>query len=78
MPYELDDRRRRQGRVRSCQIAARAAFASGGITTLTDVEALCAVEFEGITGAITGRAIYEGTLDFAAAQARADALNGAA
>ena len=53
-------------------------IASGGIATLTDVEALCAVEFEGITGAITGRAIYEGTLDFAAAQARADALNGAA
>ena len=44
--------------------------------TLTDVDALCAVEFEGITGAITGRAIYEGTLDFAAAQARADELNG--
>lgn len=53
-------------------------IASGGIATLTDVEALCAVEFEGITGAITGRAIYEGTLDFAAAQARADTLNGAA
>lgn len=53
-------------------------IASGGIATLSDVEALCAVEFEGITGAITGRAIYEGTLDFAAAQARADALNGAA
>ena len=26
--------------------------------------------------AITGRAIYEGTLDFAAAQARADELSG--
>ena len=26
-------------------------------------------------GAITGRAIYEGTLDFAAAQARADSLS---
>ena len=51
-------------------------IASGGIATLTDVDALCAVEFEGITGAITGRAIYEGTLDFAAAQARADELNG--
>ncbi|MBS0542905.1 MAG: 1-(5-phosphoribosyl)-5-((5-phosphoribosylamino)methylideneamino)imidazole-4-carboxamide isomerase, partial [Proteobacteria bacterium] len=30
----------------------------------------------GIMGAITGRAIYEGTLDFAAAQARADELSG--
>jgi phosphoribosylformimino-5-aminoimidazole carboxamide ribotide isomerase len=41
---------------------------------MADVEALCAVESEGITGAITGRAIYEGTLDFGAAQARADEL----
>ena len=49
-------------------------IASGGITDLRDIEALCAVEDEGIIGAITGRAIYEGTLDFAAAQARADEL----
>jgi phosphoribosylformimino-5-aminoimidazole carboxamide ribotide isomerase len=35
---------------------------------------LCAVADEGILGAITGRAIYEGTLDFAAAQKRADLL----
>jgi phosphoribosylformimino-5-aminoimidazole carboxamide ribotide isomerase len=33
------------------------------------------VQGEGITGAITGRAIYEGTLDFAAAQALADELS---
>lgn len=50
--------------------------ASGGITNLEDVKRLCAVEGEGIMGAITGRAIYEGTLDFAAAQALADELNG--
>jgi phosphoribosylformimino-5-aminoimidazole carboxamide ribotide isomerase len=31
------------------------------------VKALLAVENEGITGCITGRAIYEGKLDFAAA-----------
>ena len=51
-------------------------IASGGITDLRDIDALCAVEDEGVMGAITGRAIYEGTLDFAAAQARADELNG--
>ena len=51
-------------------------IASGGITNLEDVNRLCAVEDEGIMGAITGRAIYEGTLDFAAAQALADELNG--
>ena len=50
-------------------------IASGGITNLDDVRALCAVEQEGITGAITGRAIYEGTLDFRAAQALADELS---
>ncbi|MBM4180330.1 MAG: 1-(5-phosphoribosyl)-5-[(5-phosphoribosylamino)methylideneamino]imidazole-4-carboxamide isomerase [Betaproteobacteria bacterium] len=51
-------------------------IASGGITNLDDVRRLSAVEGEGIMGAITGRAIYEGTLDFAAAQALADELSG--
>ena len=50
-------------------------IASGGITNLDDVRNLCAVQTEGITGAITGRAIYEGTLDFAVAQALADELS---
>ena len=47
-------------------------IASGGIASLKDVKALCAVQGEGIIGAITGRAIYEGTLDFKKAQAEAD------
>jgi phosphoribosylformimino-5-aminoimidazole carboxamide ribotide isomerase len=50
-------------------------IASGGITNLDDVRRLCAVQTEGIAGAITGRAIYEGTLDFRAAQALADELS---
>lgn len=49
-------------------------IASGGITDLKDVKALCEAEAEGITGAITGRAIYEGTLDFVEAQKMADEL----
>jgi phosphoribosylformimino-5-aminoimidazole carboxamide ribotide isomerase len=49
-------------------------IASGGITNLDDVRALCAVAEEGIAGAITGRAIYEGSLDFAEGQALADEL----
>lgn len=53
-------------------------IASGGVTNLDDVKALCAVEGDGIVGAITGRAIYEGTLDFAEAQKLADALSGKA
>jgi phosphoribosylformimino-5-aminoimidazole carboxamide ribotide isomerase len=49
-------------------------IASGGITNLDDVRALCAVQGEGITGAISGRAIYEGTLNFVEAQKLADQL----
>ena len=51
-------------------------IASGGVKDLDDVKALCAVESEGIVGAITGRAVYQGTLDFAAAQKLADELCG--
>lgn len=47
-------------------------IASGGLTNLDDVRALCAVAKEGIAGVITGRAIYEGTIDFAQAQQLAD------
>jgi len=50
-------------------------IASGGITDLDDVKALCAVESEGIVGAITGRAVYQGTLSFAEAQKLADQLS---
>jgi phosphoribosylformimino-5-aminoimidazole carboxamide ribotide isomerase len=39
-------------------------IASGGLTNLADVEELCKLESDGINGVITGRAIYEGTLDF--------------
>ena len=47
-------------------------IASGGITNMDDVRALCEVEDEGVIGAISGRALYEGTLDLAAAQKIAD------
>ncbi len=49
-------------------------IASGGVHYLADVEALCAVQDEGIEGVICGRSIYEGTLDLASAQDRADEL----
>ena len=49
-------------------------IASGGIYDLKDVEAICKVAHHGISGAITGRAIYEGSLDFAAGQKLADEL----
>ena len=47
-------------------------IASGGLTDLEGIKALCAVESEGIAAVITGRAIYQGTLDFKQAQAAAD------
>ena len=50
-------------------------IASGGITDLDDVKKLCAVEAEGIIGAITGRAVYQGTLKFDEAQKLADQLS---
>lgn len=49
-------------------------IASGGITNMDDIRALGAVAHEGIMGAITGRAIYEGTLDFAEAEKLAESF----
>ncbi|RMH50299.1 MAG: 1-(5-phosphoribosyl)-5-[(5-phosphoribosylamino)methylideneamino]imidazole-4-carboxamide isomerase [Zetaproteobacteria bacterium] len=42
-------------------------IASGGIACLDDVLALAAHSLDGIAGAITGRALYEGRLDLAGA-----------
>jgi phosphoribosylformimino-5-aminoimidazole carboxamide ribotide isomerase len=48
-------------------------IASGGLRDLDDIRALLAVADHGILGAITGRAIYEGTLDLADALQLAEA-----
>ena len=40
-------------------------IAAGGLTDLEDLQALCEVAESGVQGVVTGRAIYEGTLDFA-------------
>jgi phosphoribosylformimino-5-aminoimidazole carboxamide ribotide isomerase len=53
--------------VRLAQALSIPVIASGGLNSLEDVRRLCEVEAEGISGAITGRAIYEGKLDFAEA-----------
>ena len=50
-------------------------IASGGVTDLDDIRLLCKTSEEGILGVITGRAIYEGTLDFVQAQKLADEIN---
>lgn len=51
-------------------------IASGGVTNLADIEALCAVAGEGVAGAVIGRALYEGTLDLPAALRRVAQLRG--
>ena len=50
-------------------------IASGGVANLEDIRSLCSIAYSGVSGAITGRAIYEGTLDFKAAQELADELS---
>ena len=62
--------------VRLAQALSIPVIASGGLSNMTDIEQLCAVESEGVEGVICGRAIYSGDLDFAVAQRRADELNG--
>jgi phosphoribosylformimino-5-aminoimidazole carboxamide ribotide isomerase len=47
-------------------------IASGGLSSVKDVQSVCKLVPEGIVGAIAGRALYEGKLDFKKAQAAAD------
>lgn len=51
-------------------------IASGGITNMDDIKNLRSVSGQGICGAITGRAIYEGTLDVREAQQYCDEFKG--
>jgi phosphoribosylformimino-5-aminoimidazole carboxamide ribotide isomerase len=71
----------RDGMMQGVNVAATVAMAqasripiiaSGGITNMDDIRALKAQAYHGICGAITGRAIYEGTLDVTEAQALCD------
>jgi len=54
--------------VAMAQASSIPVIASGGITNMDDIYQLKAVADKGILGAITGRAIYEGTLDVTQAQ----------
>jgi len=47
-------------------------IASGGVTNMDDLMALQKIEWAGVSGVITGRAIYEGSLDFAQGQSFLD------
>ena len=61
-----------QATVAMAQASRIPVIASGGITNIDDIRGLLAVAHTGICGAITGRAIYEGTLDVAQAQRLCD------
>lgn len=61
--------------VRLAQAVRVPIIASGGLSGMADIEALCAVQDEGVSGVICGRAIYSGDLDFVTAQERADVLS---
>ena len=49
--------------------------ASGGVSTLEDIHNLKPLEADGVTGVITGKALYSGTLDLKAALAAAGDQN---
>jgi phosphoribosylformimino-5-aminoimidazole carboxamide ribotide isomerase len=60
-----------------CRAVATPVIASGGVTDMKDIEALCESRDEGVEGVIIGRALYEGTLDLAEAQAYVESQTGA-
>ncbi len=67
----------RDGMLTGCNVEATAeiaravnipVIASGGIKDIKDIKALLEVENDGVSMAILGRSLYEGTLDFVEAQ----------
>ena len=50
-------------------------IASGGLTSLKDIDDLCAIEDDGVMGVIAGRAIYNGNINLTEAQKYADEKN---
>ena len=55
---------------RTLVIAFIAIFASGGLASMADIEALAQPECALLAGAISGRALYDGRIDAVAALAR--------
>ena len=53
-------------------------YASGGVSSYDDIDRLCEIAKYGVAGSIVGRALYEGTMDLAVAQQRADSLTASA
>ncbi len=51
-------------------------IASGGVSSLEDIDLLKSIEEDGVMGAIIGRALYEGSLDLAACKKRLNGVTG--
>lgn len=75
----------RDGMLTGCNVEATAelaravsvpVIASGGVRDLDDIRRLLAVEADGVTGAILGRSLYEGTLNFEEALALTEGEKG--
>ncbi len=49
-------------------------YASGGASSMADIEAICEAADDGVEAIILGRSLYEGSIDLEAAQARVDEL----
>lgn len=49
-------------------------IASGGVSNMDDIKALCTVEDKGVMGSILGRSIYEGTINLQQAQQYVDTV----
>lgn len=62
-----------EGTAALARAVRRPVLASGGVSQRVDVQRLAAAEPLGVTGAIVGRALYEGRLELAEAQAWLDA-----
>ncbi len=62
----------REGTRRMAHEAAIPVIASGGVRDISDVKAAAELCADGVIGVIVGRALYEGTVDLAGANAAAD------
>jgi phosphoribosylformimino-5-aminoimidazole carboxamide ribotide isomerase len=61
--------------LRLAQAVSIPIIASGGLTNMQDIDALCAIEEDGVIGVIAGRAIYNGNINLTEAQKYADEKN---
>jgi phosphoribosylformimino-5-aminoimidazole carboxamide ribotide isomerase len=61
--------------LRLAQAVSIPIIASGGLTNMQDIDALCDIEEDGVIGVIAGRAIYNGNINLTEAQKYADEKN---